>query len=299
MCLINLSAQQEQEAIKSQVIKLFNFTDAGRWEDLKGVFAEKVVLDYSSFTRQPAAEMTPDQIVNAWSGFLPKFKATHHQVGNFLVEVKGNIAHLSCYGTAGHYFPNDFGKNTWTVVGAYDFELIKKGTAWKVNKMTFHFKYQDGNTDLPKIILSGKKAASVRDKNIQRVKTFLRLLEQEKIEDFSQLFAKNGKHINPFHSGLFPSEIAGRKHIYDFWKHVPGNFDGMAFPIDEIIPFADPNKVAVKFTGKIKLKNNAGIYKNDYLCIFHFNDQGKILEYYEYFNPITAAKGFGLLDKIK
>lgn len=138
-----------------------------------------------------------------------------------------------------------------------------------------------------------------RNENITTVRKFFKLLEDEKIKEFSELYAENGKQVNPYHSGLFPAEIGGRKKLYEFWKNVPANFDGMQFPIGEILPFEDPNKVAVKFTGKIKLKNNAGTYENDYFCVFHFDEQGKILEYHEYFNPITAARGFGLLDKIK
>ena len=138
-----------------------------------------------------------------------------------------------------------------------------------------------------------------RQKNTETVRLFFSLLEQEKIREFSNLFAESGKHINPYHSNLFPPEIAGRKNIYAFWEKVPGNFDGMSFPIDEVMPFENPNQVAVKLQGKIKLKGNAGVYENDYLCLFYFDDQGKILEYHEYFNPLVAAKGFGMLDKIK
>lgn len=138
-----------------------------------------------------------------------------------------------------------------------------------------------------------------RDQNIQTVQTFFRLLEEEKIREFSNLFAENGKHINPYHSGLFPPEISGRENIYAFWKPVHGNFDGMAFPIEDIMPFKDPHMIAVKLKGKLKLKGDAGLYQNDYLCLFYFDKQGKIQEYHEYFNPVTAAKGFGLFDKLK
>ncbi len=138
-----------------------------------------------------------------------------------------------------------------------------------------------------------------RNNNIATVKQFFKLLEEENIKAFAELYAEDGKQINPYHSDLFPAEIAGKANLYEFWKNVPGNFDGMQFPIDEIMPFEDPSRVAVKLTGKIKLKDNAGTYENDYLCIFHFDDAGKILEYHEYFNPLTAARGFGLLDKIK
>jgi phenazine biosynthesis protein len=135
-------------------------------------------------------------------------------------------------------------------------------------------------------------------RNIDTVKKFLSLLEQEKITEFLDLFAPVGKQINPYASGLFPEITAGTQALKAYWEPVPGRFDGMQFPIEEIFPMENPAQVLVKFKGIIKLKNNAGHYSNDYLGLFKFNEAGKILEYYEYFNPVTVIKAFGLKDKI-
>lgn len=148
---------QSRSIVQDQVTNLFVYTDQHQWEKLKGVFAETVLLDYSSFTGQAAAELTPDQIIGAWSGFLPGFKSTHHQIGNVLVKINGEKASVFVYGTASHYFPNDVVEDLWLVVGSYDFELVKNGDTWKVSSMTFNFKYQDGNTDLPKLIQNENK----------------------------------------------------------------------------------------------------------------------------------------------
>lgn len=43
---------------------------------------------------------------------------------------------------------------------------------------------------------------------------------------------------------------------------------------------------------------NGELYENDYLTIVSFDEQGKISEWAEYYNPIKAAKAFGLMDKI-
>ena len=42
-----------------------------------------------------------------------------------------------------------------------------------------------------------------------------------------------------------------------------------------------------------------GFYENNYYSTFTFDEEGKITEYVEIFNPIVAARGFGLLDNIK
>ena len=155
LSIVKLGAQdmmnefQSRIAVQEQVTNLFVYTDEHQWEKLKKIFAETVQLDYSSFTGQAATELAPEQIIAAWSGFLPGFKSTHHQIGNVMVEIMGEKARVFAYGTASHYLPNDVAEDVWIVVGSYDFELIKNDDVWKVKSMTFNFKYQDGNTELP------------------------------------------------------------------------------------------------------------------------------------------------------
>ncbi len=50
LSLSTLPAQTSNDLIRDQIIKLFIFTDEHRWDELKGIFADKVMLDYSSFT---------------------------------------------------------------------------------------------------------------------------------------------------------------------------------------------------------------------------------------------------------
>jgi ketosteroid isomerase-like protein len=116
--------------------------------------------------------------------------------------------------------------------------------------------------------------------------------------ELSELFIENGKAVLPYHSGLFPSEIVGKKNIYEGWNDLAKNFDEIKFPITDIMPFEDPNKVAVKLFGKLKFKNKSGYYENNYLFLFYFDENGKIIELHEYFNPLVSAKAFDLMDKL-
>lgn len=147
-------------------------------------------------------------------------------------------------------------------------------------------------------LIACENKSKVRTENIETVRTFLKLLEEEKIEQFVNLFSENGKQVNPYSSGLFPAEIVGKKALLEFWKPVPNRFDGMQFPIKKIHKMHDSNLLLVEFDGKIKLKNNAGVYTNKYYCLFKFNNDGKIVEYVEIFNPLEVVKAFNLKDKI-
>ena len=298
---LNLNGQK-MNTIQEKINTLFIATDQSNWEIVEQCFSQKVTLDYSSMTGQPASELTTKQIVESWKTILPGFDYTHHQLGNFIIQADNNTATVFCYGTATHFIESATDQ-TWTVVGSYDFDLVKKNSSWKISKMKFNFKYQSGNLKLPQLAISRatsqEPALSISEKNKKTVRQFFTALEEENVDNIVKLFAKNAKHINPYHSEIFPRGANGNEAIREYWTPVFPNFDGMEFPIEEIYAMEDPAIIYVKYKGVIKLKNNAGYYKNDYYSTFKFNDSGKIIEYVEIFNPITAAKGFGLLDKIK
>ncbi|MHA2021232.1 MAG: nuclear transport factor 2 family protein [Candidatus Thorarchaeota archaeon] len=138
-----------------------------------------------------------------------------------------------------------------------------------------------------------------REENIETVRRFVRFLEQRRLKEFSELFTENGKWIHPYHSGMFPAETVGREEIFNAIKAAADNFDEIQFPIDEILPFEDPSRIAMKHRGKLNLKNGSGTYENDYFTILTFDEEGKITEWVEYYNPVIAAKAFGLMDKIQ
>lgn len=144
---INLNAQTMNTPQQS-VTNLFVGTDQQNWNLVEQIFNQEIVLDYSSMNGNPATTLSPQEITSAWKTILPGFEHTHHQIGNFISEENGNKATVFCYGTATHFLTDDNG-NVWTVVGSYDFELIKVNNQWKITSMKFNFKYQDGNTSLP------------------------------------------------------------------------------------------------------------------------------------------------------
>ncbi len=296
--------EQEKNSIQSVVTQVFVATDNRDWKSVEEAFNNQVLLDYTSMAGGEPSQLTPIQITDSWKTILPGFDHTHHALSNFNVDVTDKEATVTHYGNAEHFIDLENAEDVWTVVGTYDHHLIKTSKGWKIDRMKFNLKYMDGNMDLPRIAQERVKGNEIETKstaqqNKETVKRFFELLEKEDIPAFINLFADNGRQINPYASGLFPNGANGKEELTNYWSPVPGNFDGMKFPIEEIYAMEDPSIVFVKYTGKIKLKNGAGWYENQYYSTFKFDDQGKILEYVEIFNPIVAARGFGMLDQIK
>lgn len=156
------------------------------------------------------------------------------------------------------------------------------------------------NTQIPSHKLKTEIAMkTIGEDNKEAVKLFFKALEQENINLLISLFADDAVHINPYASGLFPEGAKGKEEIKTYWTPVFPNFDGMTFTIEEIYAMEDPSIVFVKYDGKLKQKGLSKYYENNYYSTFKFNREGLITEYVEIFNPIVAARGFGLLDKIK
>ncbi len=141
---------EEQEIINT-IVNIFNGSDKQDWELVRNSFHYKVFLDYFSLSKKPGEKLKPDEIIKGWSDFLPKFKFTHHVITNFEIIVTGTNASAFCKGQALHHLPDAEGGDTWTVIGTYDFKLVKVAEQWKVNSMIFNLLYEDGNKNLPAI----------------------------------------------------------------------------------------------------------------------------------------------------
>ena len=117
---------------------------------------------------------------------------------------------------------------------------------------------------------------SLTERNRKVVNTFFVALETQNFALLREVFAEKGRQLNPYVPEGFPR-----------------SFDVGAMKCPRTL-FAteDPNFFFVKFRGEIDIKAG-GKYENDYLGTFRL-ENGKVVEYTEYFNPIVMAKAFGI-----
>ena len=138
----------EKDKIVTTCTLLFNHTDARDWAGVQTCFAPEVLFDMTSLAGGVPVTLTPQAITDGWEQGLKSLKAIHHQVGNFIVDVKDNQAEVFCYGIASHYLPNPTKNNTRVFVGSYDFHLCKRAEIWRIDRFKFNLKYVDGNKEL-------------------------------------------------------------------------------------------------------------------------------------------------------
>jgi SnoaL-like domain len=135
----------EDKAIIQTIITIFDGADQHQWQQIEHAMTAKVLIDYTSFVGGEPAHLTSKQITDSWSGFLPGFDRTYHQLSDFKVSINNEMAHVTYIGKADHFINNEI----WTVEGTYESDLDKINGHWVLSKLKFNFEKQSGNTDLP------------------------------------------------------------------------------------------------------------------------------------------------------
>jgi ketosteroid isomerase-like protein len=123
------------------------------------------------------------------------------------------------------------------------------------------------------------------------VDQFFVALETQQFELLKEIFAEDGRQLNPYAPEGFPKSFDGAEGIYKQYSGLTANFGQMKFP-RTIYATDDPDFIFVQYRGEIAIKAG-GKYENDYLGTFKLKD-GKIIEYTEYFNQVVMAKAFGI-----
>lgn len=297
-----ISLTPDEAAITGIVESVGVLADRGEFDALARLYADEFMLDYSALNGEAGAQKTPLDLMAEWAGVLPGFDRTRHALSGIQVGISGEQATAKANVIASHWVDDLF----WQVTGHYDYSLARFGDAWKITSMTFTPDGETGTRDVfgPAMAAAAEKSLPgantlIATRNKAAVRRFFRLLEQEDIPALVDLFTEDGEQVNPYNGGVFPEGAKGKAALLEYWTRAPGNFSGMRFPIDELLATEDPNIVFVRYRGEIDLKDNAGTYRNNYYSTFRFDRDGKITEYVEVFDPVVAARGFGLLDQLK
>ena len=125
------------------IARLFRHADQHDWEQLAEVFADEVILDYTSLAGGEPARLSPAEIVAGWPPGFEAIDAHQHLVANHLVEVGVEAATATATFIATHQ--ND--GETWTLGGDYAFELARTDD-WRITAMTMTATWQTGDETL-------------------------------------------------------------------------------------------------------------------------------------------------------
>ena len=124
--------------------------DRRDWKAYRGVFADEVDIDFSTFTHRPAQPVTPDQWVEGVRSLVEGFEATQHLLGNHVIVFDGDDAgRYTAYLQAQHWMS----RTSWYTIGGHYENRVARGAdgRWRLTAMTLHQTWDAGDRSLLRV----------------------------------------------------------------------------------------------------------------------------------------------------
>lgn len=284
----------DEAAVKTIVESVAVLADRSEFEALERLYADEVLVDYSSLNGQPAELKSPQALMTDWAGVLPGFDRTRHDLGGVEAIIDGDTAAARADVSAGHWI----GEAYWQVDGQYAYELVRAPHGWKITSMTFTLEDETGSRDVfgPAIAAAAAEPAPyiLRQQTRQAVMDFLTGLEEKDMDKVNGVWAEDAVQDMPYVPSDFPSRVVGRDALiaqYAAWPEVSGaaNFTDHLVVYDMV----DPQTVFVEYRGEVDIVTTGKVYRQTYGGLFHV-EGGKITLFREYFDPRVFAEAFGM-----
>jgi hypothetical protein len=122
--------------------------DHCEWDRLKGLFTDKITLDYTSLNGGEVATLPRQDVIGKWRSNREGLAGTQHIVTNHLVNLVGDTAEATAMFQATHLLPNPFGDPTWTLGGEYRYGLTSTKEGWRISALTMRIIWAGGNRNI-------------------------------------------------------------------------------------------------------------------------------------------------------
>jgi SnoaL-like domain len=134
--------------IQQTITAFSHHVDHRRWQELQSLFADQVVVDYTSlFGGQPQTVPAQD-LIATWRTRLSPLRATQHLLGPIAVSLRDSLASAACHVRAYHFREGLPGGAEWMVAGHYLFSLGKQPDGWRIERVQLEAFFQTGNSNL-------------------------------------------------------------------------------------------------------------------------------------------------------
>ena len=142
---MNATAERDRVEIIETVNKIAIRSDRRDWAIVRNCFTEQVEFDYTSLSGGEPVTITAATQVQQWADFFSStFKTTQHLIGSHVVTLNGATAGCVAHFQAHHTYL-EASQGTWLLAGTYDYDLVRTGNGWKVEKMKMTALWETGN----------------------------------------------------------------------------------------------------------------------------------------------------------
>jgi ketosteroid isomerase-like protein len=96
----------------------------------------------------------------------------------------------------------------------------------------------------------------------------------------------------PFAPGKMPKRYDGKEAVVEFQLFARDAFTSFAMQIEAIHETADPRVVIAEHSSSGVVVENGREYRNRYVTVFTFDDQGRVTKWREYYDAGAVVRAF-------
>lgn len=142
---------EDRTAISETIINYARAIDLNDWTLYASLFTDPVHIDFSE-AGLPAADFERDTFVGFARAGLSGFDALQHLSPNHVIEFDAAdpdraVCHSALF--AQHHIADAEGGDLYLMRGRYVNEMRRTADGWKIERLTQHISWLDGNTALP------------------------------------------------------------------------------------------------------------------------------------------------------
>jgi ketosteroid isomerase-like protein len=132
-----------------------------------------------------------------------------------------------------------------------------------------------------------------QDCNVQTLHTYFGLLEDKDIDGWLALWAEGGTQLIPYAVHDLPAKVSGKDELRTLYQGIADSYRSVRFTSVEFYPLHDSDRVFARWHPYGEFATG-GSYSNDSIGLFDFDEDGKIVSYTEYFNPLGFNEIFNI-----
>lgn len=128
--------------------------------------------------------------------------------------------------------------------------------------------------------------------NADRVREMMVLAGQMKVGELIEYFADDAVMELPFAPGNMEKAYRGKAAVLGFQEFARDSFSSFTMSVEAIHETADPNVVICEHRSDGVVAANNRPYRNRYVTIFTFDDDGLVTNWREYYDAGVVVRAF-------
>lgn len=148
---VRIGRLEDRALISERVVTYAMAIDRADWELYADCFTDPVHIDFSE-AGLPAADFPRDKFIGFARAGLEGFTARQHLSPNHVItfdDADPDRATCVSYMYAQHYLQDAVGGDFYLMRGWYTNHLLRTPEGWRIERLTQHISWPEGNLDLP------------------------------------------------------------------------------------------------------------------------------------------------------